>query len=399
MAAARHALEVTKRASNDVSESRETVSNSLSEIGDLVEGVSRIEKEIEGLRGALHRVGKVAEDIEGVARQTNLLALNATIEAARAGNAGRGFAVVASEVKVLAQRTAEATNEIKSTMGALTAQTQRLVAEGGANVAHAEAVRESTRTIGRVIETVGQAMIELEVEAAGIGDAAKGIESQCGTLVHHVVDMTGGEEQSSDNIAKAPVRINSLLSVGETLVGLTASVGIETEDTPFIAAVKDTAVLVAKAFEDALRQGEIKESDLFDDDYSTIPDTNPQQFTSRSVAFTDRVLPPVLEPVLALNSRITFCIAVDTNGYAPTHNRKFSKPQGADPLWNTANCRNRRLFNDRTGLASARNTKSFLLQTYRRDMGGGQYVLLEEATAPIYVNDRHWGGVRLGFHV
>jgi methyl-accepting chemotaxis protein len=141
VAAARHALEVTKRASNDVSESRETVSNSLSEIGDLVEGVSRIEKEIEGLRGALHRVGKVAEDIEGVARQTNLLALNATIEAARAGNAGRGFAVVASEVKVLAKRTAEATNEIKSTMGALTAQTQRLVAEGGANVAHAEAVR------------------------------------------------------------------------------------------------------------------------------------------------------------------------------------------------------------------------------------------------------------------
>jgi len=50
---------------------------------------------------------------------------------------------------------------------------------------------------------------------------------------------------------------------------------------------------------------------------------------------------------------------------------------------------------DRTGLASARNTKPFLLQTYRCDMGGGQFVLLKEAAAPITVNGRHWGGIRL----
>ena len=396
-AAAHHALDVTKRASNDVFQSRETISNSLGEIRDLVEGVSRIEKEVQGLRDALHRVKKVAEDIEGVARQTNLLALNAAIEAARAGSAGRGFAVVASEVKVLAKRTADATNEIKSTMGALTAQTQRLIAEGCANIARAEAVREGTRAIGNAIDTVGQAMTELDVEAASITDAAKGIESQCGTLVHHVTEMTGDAEQSSNNIERARVRIGNLLSVGETLIGLTASAGIETEDTPFIVAAKDTAVLVAKLFEEALRRGEIRQTDLFDHNYEMIPDTNPQQFTSRCAAFADRTLPPILEPVLALNSRVMFCIAVDTNGYAATHNESFSKPQGPDPVWNTANCRNRRVFNDRTGLASAQNTKPFLLQTYRRDMGGGQHMLLKEATAPIHVGGRHWGGIRLGF--
>ena len=46
-----------------------------------------------------------------------------------------------------------------------------------------------------------------------------------------------------------------------------------------------------------------------------------------------------------------FCAAVDRNGYLPVHNAVFSKPQGSDPTWNNANCRNRRLFNDRTGLA------------------------------------------------
>jgi len=60
--------------------------------------------------------------------------------------------------------------------------------------------------------------------------------------------------------------------------------------------------------------------------------------------------------------------------------------------------RYRRIFNDRTGLASARNQRPFLLQTYRRDMGGGNFVVMKEAAAPITVNGKHWGGLRLAFH-
>ena len=66
-------------------------------------------------------------------------------------------------------------------------------------------------------------------------------------------------------------------------------------------------------------------------------------------------------------------------------------------VWNTANSRWRRIFNDRTGLASARNERPFLLQTYRRDMGGGNFIIMKEAAAPIVVNGRHWGGLRLAF--
>jgi methyl-accepting chemotaxis protein len=93
-----------------------------------------------------------------------------------------------------------------------------------------------------------------------------------------------------------------------------------------------------------------------------------------------------------------FCIAVDRNGYVATHNKRYCQPQRAgDTAWNTANSRYRRIFNDRTGLASARNQRPFLLQTYRRDMGGGNFVLLKEASAPVTVAGRHWGGVRLAF--
>jgi methyl-accepting chemotaxis protein len=92
-----------------------------------------------------------------------------------------------------------------------------------------------------------------------------------------------------------------------------------------------------------------------------------------------------------------FCIAVDRNGYVAAHNKKYCHPQRGDLAWDTANSRYRRIFSDRTGLASGRNTRPFLLQTYRRDMGGGNFVLLKEVSAPITVQGRHWGGVRLAF--
>ena len=95
---------------------------------------------------------------------------------------------------------------------------------------------------------------------------------------------------------------------------------------------------------------------------------------------------------------MVYCIAVDRNGYVPTHNRKYCQPQRpGDVVWNTAHSRYRRIFDDRTGLASARNRRPFLLQTYRRDMGGGRFVLMKEASAPIEVQGRHWGGLRLAY--
>ena len=103
------------------------------------------------------------------------------------------------------------------------------------------------------------------------------------------------------------------------------------------------------------------------------------------------------EWVLKRDPRIVFCAAVDRNGYLPTHNKIYSQPQGDDPVWNAANCRNRRIFNDRTGLAAGRNRRKFLLQTYRRDMGNGNYVLMKDASVPIKIDGRHWGGLRIGF--
>jgi methyl-accepting chemotaxis protein len=148
-----------------------------------------------------------------------------------------------------------------------------------------------------------------------------------------------------------------------------------------------------------VQAGQIRLDQLFDERYQPIAGTQPQQHLAPFCELADRLFPAVQERLLSLSDKVVYCIAVDRNGYVPTHNRQYCQPQRpGDVVWNTAHSRYRRIFNDRTGLASARNQRPFLLQTYRRDMGGGKFVLLKEASAPIVVMGRHWGGLRLAFN-
>ncbi|TKC87187.1 methyl-accepting chemotaxis protein [Trinickia terrae] len=395
--AARQVRVVSAQASSEVEQSQATLDAALGDIHGLVEGVTVIESQIGSLRAALDHVSKVSEEISLIARQTHLLALNAAIEAARAGESGRSFAVVAAEVKNLSSKTAQATAQIETTLAQLTQQTDRLIAEGTENTARAHRVKDGTRMIGEVVQSTGQAITQLHGQAEQIATLTGEIESQCDGLEAQVLEIASDVEDSSENFARAKDRLGSLLSVSETLIELTAATGAETPDTRFIAAAQETAAKIGKLFERAVERGEIALADLFDTAYAPIPGTNPQQFMTRFTAFTDRVLPALQEPLLSLDERVAFCAAVDVRGYLPTHNLKFSQPQGSDPVWNAANCRNRRIFNDRTGLAAGSHTKPFLLQTYRRDMGGGTFAMMKDASAPIFVSGRHWGGVRIGY--
>ena len=159
----------------------------------------------------------------------------------------------------------------------------------------------------------------------------------------------------------------------------------------------ETARRISQTFEAAIERGEITVERLMDEKYREIPGTDPKQYLTDYVEFTDRVLPAIQDPIQKSDSRIVYCVAWAKGGYLPTHNPNYRLPQGKDPVWNNANCRNRRLFNDRAVKQVAANTKPFLLQTYRRDMGGGKFVLMKDVSSPIIIRGRHWGAFRMGF--
>jgi len=219
------------------------------------------------------------------------------------------------------------------------------------------------------------------------------------TFRNELRGLVGAVKSGTALLTQAQSRAESILGISEDFILFIAESGIETPDTGIIELCKRTAGEIARLFERAIASDEISMADLFDEKYVSVARSDPPQHMTRFVAFTDRRLPPVQEAILSVDPRITFCAAIDRNGFLPTHNKIYSKPQGPDPVWNSANCRNRRIFNDRTGLSAGRSTRPFLLQTYRRDMGGGNFVLMKDASAPIAVRGRHWGGFRIGFKV
>jgi methyl-accepting chemotaxis protein len=131
---------LTRNTRTKSNHARDNVGRSAEVVRQAIEAMSRIEE-------ASQRIGSITGLIDEIAFQTNLLALNAGVEAARAGEAGKGFAVVAQEVRALAQRSANAAQEINT----LIAHSTREVA-GGVDL----------------VSRTGQALKEIEGEIASI---------------------------------------------------------------------------------------------------------------------------------------------------------------------------------------------------------------------------------------
>jgi len=104
------------------------------DVVNAIEGMALVRSQVESIARSMlqlgensQKIGGIVEIIDEISDQTNLLALNAAIEAAGAGEAGKRFAVVAKEVKRLADRTVEATRQIKGLIGEIQRATNNTI--------------------------------------------------------------------------------------------------------------------------------------------------------------------------------------------------------------------------------------------------------------------------------
>ncbi|WP_424980774.1 methyl-accepting chemotaxis protein [Leisingera sp. S232] len=183
-------------------EARTTAEGSGQVVQETVEAMSKI-------ANSSQEVTKILSVIDDIAFQTNLLALNAGVEAARAGEAGRGFAVVASEVRTLAQRSADAAQEIKGLISDSTVQVDegvRLVGRTG------EELEKIISRVGTISGHISEIATGAEEQAVTLGEVNTGV-NQLDQVTQHNAAMVEESTAASQVLSNDAIQLAQIVSV------------------------------------------------------------------------------------------------------------------------------------------------------------------------------------------
>jgi methyl-accepting chemotaxis protein len=166
-----------------------------------------IREEVEGIAERIvdlserhAQISDIVENVNAIAEQSNLLAVNASIEAAKAGEHGRGFAVVASEVRSLAERSKEATQQIRSILGEIQRSSNSAVMVTEQGVKRVDRGNELIEELGHGVETLARTI----QEGSEASQQISLISSQQLAGIRQITDaLRNVEEAASGNAAGA----------------------------------------------------------------------------------------------------------------------------------------------------------------------------------------------------
>jgi methyl-accepting chemotaxis protein len=390
---ASHVAQQALQAQADSTDGQQQLTHTIQGMRQMSARTEAVSVSMEKLQSSSSQIGSVVKLIREIAEKINLLSLNAAIEAARAGEHGRGFAVVADEVRSLAEKTHQATQEIDASVGGIGQETRQAV------TSIQELLQDVQQNVTQ-IEQVGQRLngilnfsSVLSEEMSGIVHASEVSSQAVSKISSYLAEIKDELAVFGDGLDTQERQIKGLTELSEGFFDKVIDLDFQTTHSHMYQVARGAADAIQTTFERAIAQGELSLADLLSQDYQPMANTNPPQFHSRFDAFTDKVLPAIQEPLLQAHPNLVFAIGTNLNGYVPTHNTKFAKPQTGNYALDLVNSRSKRIFNDPTGSRCGSHTKKMLLQTYKRDTGE----IMHDLSVPIYIQGKHWGGFRMGY--
>jgi len=366
-----------------------------------VEGMAQLKAQVQLIAEAMldlgdnsQKIGGIIDIIDEISDQTNLLSLNAAIEAAGAGEAGKRFSVVANEVRRLADRTAEATNQVKGLIIQIqqaTNSTIMLTEDGSKSVDTASGL---VANISEALEKITSAVAETTEAATEIRLMTQQQTTASEQMTETIVEVRDVAIQVAASSQETTQSISELTSLAERLQDLVEEDLLSQAKSR----VQSGALELERILTEALDSGRLSPEDLFDEAYQLIPDTEPKKYHTKYDSYLDKTIQSFEDDMLTDN-HVVFAVLCDRNGYVPTHNTCYSQPLTGDVEKDKVGNRTKRLFNDQVGLGAAHydgaDGKGYLQQIYERDTGEKMW----DISSPVFVKGRHWGGFRIGYQM
>jgi methyl-accepting chemotaxis protein len=282
--------------------------------------VSVIGQTVQQLAEGARAIEAVGTTIQGIAMQANLLALNAAIEAARGGESGRGFAVVAAEVRGLAGRVNQETREISARSGSMLGLVQRAM-EDAASIP--EGVTQSTAEVDNATRRFELLVHDFRIMASTVRDIAGSMGEMAGVsrnLNTGIGAVSASAQAVHQLMGHAPEHFNGLRMSTEAVQDSLAE--FRTGGTVFDELVEGTTQLLEETTT-AMQQCAAEGAPIFDQKYLQIAGSNPARYKTAYDQQVEARLQQLYDRALQRLSGALYTLAVDTNGYAPAHNRVF----------------------------------------------------------------------------
>lgn len=162
------------------------------------------------------QIQSVTEIIANISSQTNLLALNASIEAASAGENGRGFAVVAEQIRVLADESKKATEQISKLVNDLMDKANANVKITESVSAAVEEQNEKIHSTEEIFQSLNQEITQVIKSVNGITEEIVDLKEYSRVMEGDIDSLTRFAAENADSAKITAENMNDLKKTVET---------------------------------------------------------------------------------------------------------------------------------------------------------------------------------------